>query len=73
MASYVNLSLLDRCIRIALGVLMLAAAGTGWAHGVWGVALLLFGWVPLVTGALGWSPVYALLGIRTQVYGRPRS
>ncbi|HSF42366.1 MAG TPA: DUF2892 domain-containing protein [Thermoanaerobaculia bacterium] len=60
-----NLSPLDRTLRILVGLAMLIA---GWTHlvtGVWGVALEVFGWVPLVTGLLGWCPVYALLGIRT--------
>jgi hypothetical protein len=34
--------------------------------GVWRIALEVFGWVPLVTGLIGWCPVYSLLGIRTR-------
>jgi hypothetical protein len=26
---------------------------------------LLFAWVPLVTGATGWCPVYTIFGFRT--------
>ena len=37
----------------------------GFAAGVWKAGLLVFGWVPLVTGAVGWCPVYALLGVST--------
>ncbi|HEX6902107.1 MAG TPA: DUF2892 domain-containing protein [Thermoanaerobaculia bacterium] len=64
--SYCNASFPDRVLRILLGVLMLAAGWTGLVNGVWGVALKVFGWVPLVTGLIGWCPIYALLGIRTR-------
>ncbi len=62
---YANLSSLDRCLRILLGILMLAAGWAGLAGGVWRIALQVFGWIPLATGLLGWCPVYALLGIST--------
>lgn len=64
--SYRNLSNLDRLIRILLGAFMLAAGWSGLGPGVWGIALKVFGWVPLITGLIGWCPVYALLGIRTR-------
>ena len=62
---YANLSPLDRSIRIILGVLMLAAGWGGLAGGVWNIALQVFGWVPLLTGLIGWCPIYALLGLST--------
>lgn len=64
--SYRNISNLDRLVRILLGAFMLAAGWSGFVPGVWGIALKVFGWVPLVTGLIGWCPVYALLGIRTR-------
>jgi hypothetical protein len=70
--SYRNLSTLDRAVRIACGLLMLAAGWLGFAEGVWKVGLQVFGWVPLVTGAVGWCPVYALLGVSTRRPG-PRA
>jgi hypothetical protein len=63
---YANLSNLDRGVRVILGLLMLAAGWLGLASGVWRIALEIFGWVPLVTGLIGWCPFYALLGIRTR-------
>ena len=68
--SYRNLSTLDRAIRIVLGILMLAAAWTGLAEGIWRSACEIFGWVPLATGLVGWCPIYALLGFSTR---RPRA
>lgn len=58
-----NIARWDRILRICAGVLMLLLASTGVADGVLRVGLLLFAWVPLVTGAFGWDPIYALLRI----------
>jgi hypothetical protein len=63
--SYRNLSTLDRTVRVTLGLLMLTAGWTGLGVGVWTVGLEVFGWVPLVTGLIGWCPIYALLGFST--------
>ena len=60
-----NLSTPDRLIRIVVGALMLAAGWGGLAEGIWRIALQVFGWVPLVTGLVGWCPIYALLGTST--------
>lgn len=67
--SYCNASFRDRVLRILLGALMLAAGWAGVVTGVWGVALKVFGWVPLATGLIGWCPIYSLLGIRTRKTG----
>lgn len=64
--SYRNLSALDRTVRIVLGILMLAAGYAGLVGGIWKSACEIFGWVPLVTGAIGWCPIYALLGFSTR-------
>ena len=42
---------------------MILFASTDAVSGIFRVALLLFAWVPLVTCALGWDPIYALLRI----------
>ena len=64
--SYVNMSHLDRTIRVIVGLLMLGAAWTGIATDIWKAGLEIFGWVPLATGLIGWCPIYALLGFRTR-------
>ncbi len=64
-----NLSALERLIRIGLGAGMLAAAWSGAVGGLGGRALEIFAWVPLLTGLLGWCPFYALLGINTRKRG----
>ena len=55
-----NVGGIDRILRIVLGLVLigLAASGTvGW----WGW----LGVVPLLTGAIGWCPPYAILGFNT--------
>lgn len=60
-----NVSPLDRTIRLLLGLLMLWAGWSGVVGGLPQMALRIFAWVPLVTGALGWCPVYIITGIST--------
>jgi len=70
MIDFQNLSRLDRIVRLAVGVALLLASWTGWAEGLGGIACGIFGWVPTITGALGWSPIYALFKIDTRRHGR---
>lgn len=49
----------DRVIRVILGVVILAL---GLYYGSW---IGLIGLIPLVTGVIGWCPLYALFGIST--------
>lgn len=51
---------LDRGLRIVAGVALIGAAATG-AVGAWGYV----GVVPLLTGLMGWCPLYTLLGVKT--------
>ncbi len=55
-----NVGGIDRIIRIAAGLGLIAAAVTG-AVGPWGY----IGIVPLATGLMGWCPPYAILGFNT--------
>ncbi len=52
-----NVGGIDRILRIAVGVALIALAATG-TVGLWGY----IGVVPLLTGLLGWCPPYALFG-----------
>jgi O-antigen ligase len=51
---------IDRIARIVAGIVLIALAATG-TVGVWGW----IGIVPLATGAIGWCPLYTMLGVRT--------
>ena len=55
----------DRIVRITLGVLLLALGWGGFVAGTPGDVLKVLGFIPLVTGLVGWCPVYALFGFRT--------
>lgn len=55
-----NEGTLDRAVRILFGLLLIVLSLTG-QIGAWGWV----GVVPLVTGALGWCPLYTALGINT--------
>jgi hypothetical protein len=57
-----NVGTADRLIRIAAGLALISLTFTGW----WGLA----GLVPLVTGVLGWCPLYQPFGIDTSRTGR---
>jgi hypothetical protein len=60
-----NEGLVDRTLRVIVGLALI-----GVALGVFGADYTsAWGWiglVPLVTGLVGWCPLYWLLGIRTR-------
>lgn len=61
----VNEAAWDRAVRVVLGIGLLYV---GWAEvvaGGWGTFFKVIGFVPLLTGLVGWCPLYALFGIRT--------
>jgi len=55
-----NVGGIDRILRIVVGIALIALAVTG-TVGVWGY----IGVVPLLTGLIGWCPVYLPLGLKT--------
>lgn len=55
-----NEGTIDRALRVIAGLVLIGLAATG-TVGVWGW----IGIVPLATGALGWCPLYTVLGINT--------
>ena len=63
--SFVNEAGWDRIARVVLGIVLLYL---GWADvisGGWGIFLKVIGFVPLLTGLIGWCPLYSLFKIRT--------
>jgi hypothetical protein len=58
-----NVGPADRIIRLILGVLFAGVAFT--AAGVWAWAAGIVAVIALVTGAIGFCPLYALLRINT--------
>lgn len=55
-----NVGNVDRALRVAIGIVLIALAGFG-VLGYWAYV----GVVPLVTGLLAYCPVYRIFGIRT--------
>jgi hypothetical protein len=65
MFEFANQSGMERGFRIVLGLFLLALGWGGFVGGTVGVFFQYFGLVPLVTGLVGWCPLYAALGFST--------
>lgn len=61
-----NESTLDRVIRGILGVVLLVLGFGGFVGGGWGIVLIILGFISLITGVVGFCPLYALLKISTK-------
>ena len=60
-----NESGLDRIIRIVVGFVLFVLYFTGVVSGTLGIVSLVVGAILLLTGLVGFCPLYALLKIRT--------
>jgi hypothetical protein len=67
--SFFNEHEIDRVVRIVAGLVLLALGWSGVVADLWGVAMRLFGWYPLVTGVIGWCPLYALFDFSSRRNG----
>lgn len=67
---YGNEATWDRVLRTVLGVVMIYLGWFVLDHGLLGAVFKIFGFVPLITGLLGWCPFYALFGFATKRPGR---
>lgn len=54
----------DRLLRVALGVALLIV-GFGLLDGLAGIVIGIVAFVPLLTGLVGWCPLYSVFGFRT--------
>jgi hypothetical protein len=64
--SYMNEGTTDRVIRIVAGIVLLAL---GWGEvvtGTLGGVIKALGFVPLLTGLVGWCPLYAAAHFSTR-------
>jgi hypothetical protein len=55
----------DRALRIMVGAVLLYLGLGGVVTGTAGIALAIVAVLPLLTGLIGWCPLYSLLGIST--------
>lgn len=60
-----NVASWDRILRVLLGIVLIYLGWSGVVSGAAGTVLVILGLVPLLTGLLGFCPLYALLRIRT--------
>lgn len=65
MSAFINEAVWDRAIRVLLGVVLLYLGWAGVVPGIPGDVLKFLGFVPLVTGLVGWCPLYRLFGFTT--------
>lgn len=63
--SFINEAGWDRIARVLLGVVLLALGWGGVVDGALGTVLKIVGFIPLVTGLVGWCPLYAIFRFRT--------
>lgn len=62
--SFVNEAGWDRIARVGLGVVLLVV-GFGVVGGTGGTVLGIVGLIPLLTGAVGYCPLYSVFHLRT--------
>lgn len=55
----------DRIVRALAGVTLIALGLTGLVPGAWGIGLGVVGLILLATGAIGFCPLYRLIGFHT--------
>jgi hypothetical protein len=63
---FVNEGSMDRAARIVVGVALLGLGWGGVVDGTVGTVFKFLGFVPLLTGLIGFCPVYPLLGMSTR-------
>ncbi len=61
----VNEASWDRVVRVVLGIVLLYLGFGGVVTGGWGTALKIIGFIPLITGLIGWCPAYSLFKFQT--------
>ena len=62
---YLNEAGWDRIVRVVLGIALLYLGWAGMVTGGWGTFLKIIGFLPLLTGLVGFCPAYALFKFRT--------
>ncbi|MFP5470982.1 MAG: DUF2892 domain-containing protein [Bacteroidia bacterium] len=61
----INMGSADRIIRVIIAIIFSILYFTGTVTGVAGVILLILGGVFILTGVVGFCPLYALFGVKT--------
>ncbi len=66
MSRFTNEASWDRIARVVLGVVLIYLGFSDTVSGGLGVFLGILGFVPLITGLVGWCPIYAITKFRTK-------
>ncbi|MEI8132895.1 MAG: DUF2892 domain-containing protein [Leptolinea sp.] len=61
----VNESMVDRGIRVVIGLALLALGFSGAVSGTLGTVFKVLGFVPILTGLIGFCPLYSLFKFQT--------
>ncbi len=64
-SKFTNEASWDRIARVVLGVVLIYVGFSSTVSGGLGVFLGVLGFVPLITGLVGWCPIYAITKFRT--------
>jgi hypothetical protein len=62
---FINEARWDRILRVLAGIVLISLGLGGVIGGGLSVALVIIGFILLITGLVGWCPLYALFRIRT--------
>jgi hypothetical protein len=62
----VNEAMWDRAVRVVVGLVLLYLGWGGVVTGTLGTVFQWLGFLPLLTGIVGYCPAYPLLGFRTK-------
>lgn len=60
-----NMGITDRIIRILAAITFIVLYATGVLTGIWGIVLLVFAGIFILTSLFGVCPLYMLFGINT--------
>ncbi len=63
--SFMNEASWDRIARVVIGALLIYVGFSGTVEGGLGTFLGVFGFIPFITGLVGWCPLYAIFRFRT--------
>ena len=65
-----NIGVIDRCIRFVLALVFIMLYTTRTVVGTWGIVLLAFAAIFIITSFLGTSPLYLLFKIDTRSHSK---
>ena len=65
MKNLLNVASWDRITRALIGLVLMYVGFSGVVTGLWGTAIGLIGLIPLVTGLIGFCPLYFVFKVNT--------